>query len=86
MDEMLFNRLAPVVRRIKFRRLAIVLAIVWFIAATIAVGLFYLNRSGAMDPSRFLWGLLAGTFIVSLIGGWLVLEEHEVGDPGCCRT
>lgn len=67
MDEMLYNRLAPVVRRIRFRRVATGLAIVWLIAAAVGLGLMYLNRIELLDPSRYLGLLIGGTVVGSVM-------------------
>lgn len=67
MDETLYRRLEPVVRRIKFRRIWTGLAIVWTLAAVCGAWLLFLNRKGSIDSGGIVWFLFGGTFIASLV-------------------
>ena len=51
MDQMLYNRLGPVIRRLQIRRVATTLAVVWVLAALVALFLFYRNYQGLLEPS-----------------------------------
>ncbi|MFK7767629.1 MAG: hypothetical protein AB8B55_10450 [Mariniblastus sp.] len=67
MDQTLYKRLKPVVRRIQFRRVAISLAIIWCLGAIIAGAIFFLNQNQNLDPARIFWFVAGGTVLASLL-------------------
>ena len=68
MDQTLYKRLKPVVRRMQFRRVAISLAFIWCLGALIAIAIYFLNQNQVFDSSRLLWFVVGGTVLASLIG------------------
>ena len=77
MDQSLYQRLEPVVRRMQIRRVAVTLALIWIAAALIAGRIFYLNRSGEFDPSGVLGWLAGGTLIASVVGAILAAVKTK---------
>ena len=79
MDQMLYNRLEPVVRRLQIRRVATTLAVVWVLAALVALFLFYKNYQGLLEPTRALIWLIAVTAVASVVG--IVVAKTKSKSP-----
>ncbi len=73
----LYHRLLPVVRRIRFRRTLVTLAIIWFCFAAIIGILYYLNQNQQIDI-RNLWlpMILVVTF-ASVIGALIARRGND---------
>ncbi|MDG1875282.1 MAG: hypothetical protein P8J27_15315, partial [Mariniblastus sp.] len=67
MDEMLQKRLEPVLRRVRIRRVALALGLIWSVAALAAAWCFFLNQSKGFDTSQVIWLILGGTVVASLV-------------------
>ncbi len=82
MDSRLQNRLAPVLYRHRFRRIAAALALVWVIAAVVAGGLYYKNHVSGFDTSAVSWWLIIGALVASVVAVFYALVSsktaHEV--------
>ena len=77
MDQMLYNRLGPVIRRLQIRRVATTLAVVWVLAALVALFLFYRNYQGLLEPSSALIWLFAVTVIASIVGVFVATTKSK---------
>ena len=65
MDQMIYKRIEPVIRRTRFLRLAWTLASIWGLSLVIAVVMIYLNRDGEFDVSKVGFPFLIATFSAS---------------------
>ena len=70
MNNTLFQRLLPVVQRVRFRRTMIALAAVWFIFALIVAGLIWLNQTGRLDVTNWWLPLTLLATFTSLIAAF----------------
>jgi hypothetical protein len=70
-NHVLYHRLLPVVRRIRFRRTMFFLSLLWFGFAIVALGLTVLNHNQQLDTRQFwLPVVLVMTFSTVLVAWW----------------
>ncbi|MFT7633240.1 MAG: hypothetical protein ACI87E_004295, partial [Mariniblastus sp.] len=67
MDQLLTDRLEPVVRRIRVRRIGIALAVVFGVATLVVAWMVYQNRIGQLDASSGVVWLLGATALASIV-------------------
>ena len=67
MERTLYNQLLPVVRRFRFRRIMMSLALVWSLGTAIMGCLYLLNLTGQIDPRPYWLPILITTAVVSLL-------------------
>ncbi len=68
MDHVIYKRIVPVTRRIRFLRIAWTLALIWSLSLIVALVMIYLNRTGELDVSGIGFPFLIATFVASVIG------------------
>ncbi len=68
MDHVIYKRIEPVTRRIRFLRIAWTLALIWSLSLIVAVVMIYMNRTGELDVSGIGFPFLIATFVASVIG------------------
>ena len=82
MDPSLQQRIAPAMWRVRFRRLAVSLTVIWSIAAIAAVSLYLLNRNGTVDPADWprtlFWSTSMLTLLAIAVTAWLPVSREAL--------